>query len=55
MEKTQGPTLLRFEKIPSLSRKQDGENPRKNDGEKPQENPMQHHAGCLMVEVQAGL
>ena len=40
MEKTQGPTLLQFEKTPSLSRKQDGENPRKNDGEKPQENPM---------------
>ena len=46
MEKNQGPTLLRFEKMPSLSRKRDGENPRKNDGEKPQENPMQHHVGC---------
>ena len=40
IEKNQGPTLLRFEKTTSLSRKQDGENTKKNDGEKPQENPM---------------
>ena len=57
MEKTQGPTLLLFEKTPSLSRERDGENPRKNDGEKPQENPMQHTQGAhrLMVEARAGL
>ena len=51
MEKTQGPTLLRFEKMPSLSRKRDGEKPKKQ-WRKPQENPMQHTQGARRVMVE---
>ena len=52
MEKTQGPTLLRFEKTtkkrPSYLESR-MEKTQKNDGEKTQENPMHHHAGCTQA------
>ena len=47
-QKTQGPTLLQFEKTPSLSRKQDGENPEKW-WRKPQENSMQRTQGACRL------